>query len=343
MPPDSFLDLPEADRREALEFATSQTGRPPNLLEKDVWVVKSLDILFSSQYGAHLVFKGGTALSKVHKVINRFSEDIDVTYDIRQLAPEAEQFMQELDVVPKNPSQQSRLTRTIRKERLPDWVQTCVLPLFSSSLSEFSDIKLSPIASEGSADVDTLIIEYPAVTAASKYAPPRVILEFGGRSTGEPATTSQVACDMADLFSELIFPTAEPRTMDVSRIFWEKGTAIHVYCRGNRQIAHRFSRHFYDLMQLNTRGLTEPAITNRTVAVAVAQHKGMFFRETDVNYLDAVSGGLILVPEGDKFEALRQDYQAMISEGLLLEDAPSFDMMISHCLAIQNEANQAAK
>src|SRR5258708_15410108 len=110
MPPDSFLYLPEDDRREALQFAAAQTGRPANLLEKDVWVVKSLDILFSSSYGPHLVFKGGTALSKVHKVITRFSEDIDVTYDIRQLAPEAEQFMRELDVVPTTRSQQDKLT-----------------------------------------------------------------------------------------------------------------------------------------------------------------------------------------------------------------------------------------
>jgi predicted nucleotidyltransferase component of viral defense system len=73
--------------QEALNFAASQTGRPANLLEKDVWVVQALDVLFSSEFGPHLVFKGGTALSKVHRVIECFSEDVDVTYDIRDLAP----------------------------------------------------------------------------------------------------------------------------------------------------------------------------------------------------------------------------------------------------------------
>jgi Nucleotidyl transferase AbiEii toxin, Type IV TA system len=154
MPPDSFLYFPEDDRREALQYAASQTGRPANLLEKDVWVVQSLDILFSSRYGPHLVFKGGTALSKVHKVINRFSEDIDVTYDIRELAPEAVELMHGLDVVPKNQSQQSKLTKSIRKERLPDWVQTYVLPLFSGSLSTLPGIKLNPTAAQGSSYVE---------------------------------------------------------------------------------------------------------------------------------------------------------------------------------------------
>jgi hypothetical protein len=342
MPPDSFLYLPEDDRREALQFAASQTGRPANLLEKDVWVVQSLDILFSSQYGPHLVFKGGTALSKVHKVINRFSEDIDVTYDIRELAPEAIEFMHELDVVPPSRNQQDKLTETIRKGRLPDWVQNKVLPLFSDSLSTLPGVNLKTAVSEGSPGVDTLVIEYPAVTSPSAYAPPRVTLEFGGRSTGEPATPAYVICDMSHLFSDLIFPTAKPRTMDVSRIFWEKATAIHVYCIQGK-IAHRFSRHCYDLMQLHLHDLARPSIADRDVAKAVAEHKSMFFRNTLVNYSDAVNGGLRLVPEGDALEALRQDYQAMISEGLLPGDPESFDFVISQCLAIQNEANRAAK
>ncbi len=41
-----------------------------------------------SQFGSHLVFKGGTALSKAYNVIRRFSEDVDLTYDIRALAPQ---------------------------------------------------------------------------------------------------------------------------------------------------------------------------------------------------------------------------------------------------------------
>jgi len=85
--PESYLDLSVKDKREALEVAASKSGRPAPLLEKDIWVVLALNALFSSEYGTHLVFKGGTALSKVHKVIHRFSEDLDLTYDIRELIP----------------------------------------------------------------------------------------------------------------------------------------------------------------------------------------------------------------------------------------------------------------
>lgn len=261
-----------------------------------------------------------------------------MTYDIRELVPEAREFMQGLDVVASSRSQQKKLTDTIRKQRLPAWVQNEIQTLFSNSLSTLPGINLRTAVSEGSPGVDTLIVEYPAVTPASKYALPRITLEFGGRSTGEPATASHVVCDMADVLSDLIFPTAEPRTMHVSRIFWEKATAIHVYCLEGK-IGHRFSRHCYDLMQLHVHDWIKPSITDREVARSVAEHKGMFFRHTSINYPDAINGGLRLVPEGDALEALRQDYQAMISEGLLPENPESFDFIISQCQMIQNEAN----
>jgi len=39
-----------------------------------------------------------------------------------------------------------------------------------------------------------------------------------------------VICDVASYVPDLVFPTATLRTMEISRIFWEKATAIHVYC-----------------------------------------------------------------------------------------------------------------
>src|SRR5437016_6119667 len=81
-----FFALPVADRLEALAVAANASGRPIHLLEKDIWVVWTLQELFAGAHRAHLVFKGGTSLSKAYGVIRRFSEDIDLTYDIREIA-----------------------------------------------------------------------------------------------------------------------------------------------------------------------------------------------------------------------------------------------------------------
>jgi hypothetical protein len=52
------------------------------ILEKDFWVCWTLKELFRlPTIGEHLIFKGGTSLSKVFKIIKRFSEDIDVSID----------------------------------------------------------------------------------------------------------------------------------------------------------------------------------------------------------------------------------------------------------------------
>lgn len=83
-----YLDLDRLDRREVLDVAASASGRPAYLLEKDIWVVWSLETLFGDPLGAPLVFKGGTSLSKAYGAIRRFSEDVDLTYDIRALVPE---------------------------------------------------------------------------------------------------------------------------------------------------------------------------------------------------------------------------------------------------------------
>lgn len=68
--------------------AADRSGRPVHLLEKDVWVVWALDALFAAPFGNHLVFKRGTSLSKAYDVIARLSEDVDLTYDIRTIAPD---------------------------------------------------------------------------------------------------------------------------------------------------------------------------------------------------------------------------------------------------------------
>lgn len=71
-----FFQLSTAERLDALSIAADRSGLPPHLLEKDIWVVWALRHLFAGPYAEHLVFKGGTSLSKAYGVIRRFSEDL---------------------------------------------------------------------------------------------------------------------------------------------------------------------------------------------------------------------------------------------------------------------------
>ena len=56
-------------------------------LEKDIWVVATLDMLFLAPFAEYLIFKVDTSLSKVWRAIHLFSKDVDITYDIRAFSP----------------------------------------------------------------------------------------------------------------------------------------------------------------------------------------------------------------------------------------------------------------
>jgi len=64
--------------RNAILVASNNTNIAPEFIEKDYWISLVLKRLSESKYVDSVVFKGGTSLSKGHKLINRFSEDVDV-------------------------------------------------------------------------------------------------------------------------------------------------------------------------------------------------------------------------------------------------------------------------
>lgn len=263
-----FFELQKKDQQEALLVAASSLGRPAHLLEKDIWVVWALRALFKSPFEKHLVFKGGTSLSKVHCAIDRFSEDIDVTYDIRQLIPDVVGEMS--SGLPRSNAQANKWTKAVR-ERLPVWVLEAVQPLLQQRIEE--DQVSASVRSDG----DKLHIEYEPSHEGTGYVQATVLLEFGARSTGEPADLQDVHCDIAPTLGDLEFPTARPRVMRPERTFWEKATAAHVYChQGTFRGGHRYARHWYDLHCLNFCGIAKDAVKDRDIANQVAAHKQLF-------------------------------------------------------------------
>ena len=71
------------DFTEAVQAVSRGLNISPALVEKDYYVTLVLKRINEEISG--LIFKGGTSLSKCHKAINRFSEDIDLTLDSEHL------------------------------------------------------------------------------------------------------------------------------------------------------------------------------------------------------------------------------------------------------------------
>jgi hypothetical protein len=332
-----FLALSHRDRGEALAVAVTALNRPLHLLEKDVWVVWTLEQLFAGPYAGRLVFKGGTSLSKAYGVIQRFSEDVDLTYDIRDIAGD---LVGGADPpLPPTSSQAKKWTEVIRR-RLTEWTSNEIIPALHASLA--AD-KLQAVVR---AEENRLLVTYrPLDGGGTGYVQPQVMLEFGARSTDEPADQRVVACDAAAALPSLSFPTARTRAMRPERTFWEKATAVHVFClQGTFRGGDRFARHWHDLARLDDHGFVDSAVADEALAAAVAQHKGWFFRETDhlgvvIDYNVATSGGIRLVPDEPALNTLRADYVRMVDDGLLLEDAESFEDLIERCRQIERKIN----
>ena len=129
-----FQSLSPDDQRDALEVAASLSGRRAHLLEKDIWVVHTLGALVETSFGANLTFKGGTSLAKAYHAIGRFSEDLDITFDIRAIVPDLVSVGDD-EPIPKTRSQERRWTQEIR-ERLPVWVEDHALPAIRQNLAK---------------------------------------------------------------------------------------------------------------------------------------------------------------------------------------------------------------
>ena len=331
-----FHHLSLDDRRDALEVAERNSSHKAHLLEKDVWVVATLGVLFDTPFAGNLIFKGGTSLSKVWRTIRRFSEVIDITYDIRAFAPDLVSGTGE-EALPPTRSQEKRWTRAICA-RLAEWVRDQAHGILEAGLSRAGFE--ARIRAEG----DRLYIGYESLFEESGFVRPEVMVEFGARSTGEPHSNRPIVCDAAACLPDLTFPEAHPTVMLAERTFWEKATAIHVFCRQERHRGERLSRHWHDLVRPDEAGIAANALADHALALSVARHKALFFAEIDahggrIDYEAAVSGGLQLVPSGTAHAVLADDYARMLADGMLLDENEPFDTLMERCAAIEARVN----
>lgn len=72
------LHLDETQFSNLIRITANQLNIPANYIEKDYWVTYALYLVFNHNIGEDTIFKGGTALAKCYKMIERFSEDIDL-------------------------------------------------------------------------------------------------------------------------------------------------------------------------------------------------------------------------------------------------------------------------
>lgn len=343
--PSSILNEPTLG--EILATAAATAPFNAEVLEKDLWVVWTLQTLFEDPaLGRLLGFKGGTSLSKAYGAITRFSEDVDLTVDHRSFGDP----LDPLTGPAPSKTQVRRWRERIESEHLPRFLSDRILPQLAFAAHATLDGPRRPTVIVDAADPAKIHVVYPSVVSRDAYLRESVLLEFGGRMTIEPIDIRAVTSYLQDALPELAaayeLPAATPQVVHGARTFWEKVTAVHFFV-SRREAAARFagadrlSRHWYDLVALRAGQLGAEAVERLDLRDAVIDLKALLFVAADVDYADCRQGRTRLVPANELLQALRDDYEAMMAQGMFRSDDPpaSFPDLIDRLGALEAELN----
>ncbi|HRY49077.1 MAG TPA: nucleotidyl transferase AbiEii/AbiGii toxin family protein [Candidatus Paceibacterota bacterium] len=338
---DTVLQLGQRQRVELFEQTAQQTGFDAVIVEKDFWVCWTLKELFRlPAIGEHLIFKGGTSLSKVFKLIERFSEDIDVSIDRSFLGYGG---TNEPEAGASNKEKQRRIDglkaacqQKIAKELLPA-LETAI----KAKLRQ--DEKWTLRADADDPDQQTLLFDYPTSFPpdTAGYVRRMVKIEMGARADHWPSESKTIMSYVAEQFPKGFKEgSCAVKVLSAERTFWEKATILHAefHRPAEKPMPERFSRHYCDFYEMVRRGVGVSAIAKLDLLARVSQHKNLFFKTSWARYNEAAKGSLRIMPPEHRLKALREDYAKM--QQMFFGEPPSFDNIITLLRQWESDFNQ---
>jgi hypothetical protein len=325
-----IAELPAEQRNELFSIAAERMGMGSvAVVEKDFWVCWTLKHLFEHpELSTLLIFKGGTSLSKVFGLIDRFSEDIDLILDWRvvtDIDPMAE----------RSKTKQEKLNGEINKQARI-YISETLVPMLETALGTHCSVEV--LSDEK--DLGHIVrVKYPE-TAESAALLPYIQLEIGPLASWLPhadhTIRPYVAEDAPALFED---PDCPVRVIDAERTFWEKATILHH--EANRpttsSIPARYSRHYYDLYLMAQSEVKAAALADFQLLENVVEFKKRFYPRGWAQYDQAKSGSLKLIPPERVLKAMRIDYDAMGE--MIFGRHPSYDEIIEGLAVLEAEIN----
>lgn len=323
---DRVVALPALERRALFSEAAAEMGTTPAVVEKDFWVTRVLHRLFGQpDLAGLLMFKGGTSLSKVYRLIERFSEDIDLVLDWRVLTGED-------PMAERSRARQQKLNEEI-DQQAQIYIGGDLLARVSAALDGVCDCRVTE------SDPHVIEVRYPAAFPDG-YLRPEIRLEIGPLASWVPFEERTICSYAAEVFPQQ-FDRAEcpVRVIKAERTFWEKATILHheAHRPENSPQPLRYSRHYYDLAKMAKSPAKQAALIDPELLASVVEFKQRFYPRGWARYELAKPGTFRLVPEGTALAATAADYRAM--GNMIFGEIPSFNSIIETLKQLQNEIN----
>jgi hypothetical protein len=335
---DGFAKLTAAERQPYFEEAASRRNSTNTAIEKDFWVCWTLKHLFALEGIPELRFKGGTSLSKVFSLIERFSEDIDISLDRAALG-----FTGDRDLA--NPV----LSKTKRKDldqelraAIEREVKFAILPRLQQRFESIIGKNGWTIAESNEPNEEmALVFGYPPAVQYRDYLRPSIKIEFG-RGDQQPSQRASILPYAAEEFPDVFMHAhAVVSVLTCERTFWEKVTLLHAenHRTDLSKFKSRMSRHWSDVAVMSD--ADRFADLDFGLLDTVIAFKQIYFAANWAHYETAVPGTLKIVPNDLLRRVLLDDYRQM--REMFPEEPLPFEEILEKLRALQDRINSVKR
>ena len=319
----NWLTLPKEEQIQLFTQIGVRTNLPPQAVEKDAWVTLILRMIFTSELASHLIFKGGTSLSKAFNLIERFSEDIDLGIDRNYLGFEGHLSKGQIRKL-------RRVCHTL--------VSNDLYQLLQKQLTEYGiDAKLYEMVVENTQvsdqDPETIKVNYQSLFEDVSYLPKRVLIEVSARSLIEPNQEVVIKSMIDEHYPETDF-SEEDFTVNATspqKTFLEKLILLHEeFQKPKEKIRHlRMSRHFYDIGQILNSDYGVKALKNTTLFDSIIAHRSILTPMKTTDYNGLTLKNINIIPPDELIESYKSDYKEM-QESMIHGESLDFDTLLKN-------------
>lgn len=322
----NWLNLPKDKQQELFKQLSFKTGIQPQAIEKDAWVTLVLRIIFNSEIAEHLVFKGGTSLSKAYGLIKRFSEDIDIAIN--------REF---LGFTGKLTKGQIRKLRRVSHAFVLNEMSSIITNEFGrhniDNLLFKIEVENTKISDQ---DPEIIKITYQSTFDELSYISRRVLIEIGARSLLEPSEGKEIKSIIDENYHESSFTEKSfiVKTNLPEKTFLEKMILLHEeFSKPKEKIRyHRMSRHLYDIGQIISTEFGERALKNESLFQEIIKHRAKYTPIKTVNYSKLELNKLKIIPPDEFIDQYEKDYSEM-QENMIYGEKISFNKLINKILS----------
>lgn len=323
----------KAERVALLQRAEEKFKINQLALEKDCWVTMVLKALFKCSCSENLIFKGGTSLSKGWNLIERFSEDIDLSVNHTFFGIEK--------------------TTKNQREKLRKKARRYILDVISSELNanlksmgingyrienvvETVDDNGNVTTEASDKDPSVILVHYDSILkTTNEYIPPRVKIEISCLSMNEPTEERWISSYVEQTIpGEDDTASATIRTVVPTRTFLEKAFLLCEEFQKKVPRHIRMSRHLYDLERLMDTEFGKQALEDKDLYQRIVKHRSVYYSVGYVDYNKLMPNVIDFIPREELISDWKSDYSEM-SDHFIYGDKLSFEELIGRMKELQ--------